>query len=145
MFFTARSTHISTVCLCFILYRRVLLRHVYMVLCTVHVEDTPGINSCRSLRESFCAYCDIIPEQCRTSQPSEMTLLAQQNRVFLHFPFPLLITISPCFVNECILDGFVVCDDDDLVFLTLSFGVLVRCSTSSNAPTCSTGVTTAPV
>ena len=124
-----------------------------MVLCTMHVEDTHGTNSRRNLRESFCACCDVVPEQCRTksSQPCDMTLFAQQNRVFFHFPFPLLITISPCFVGECIHDGFVVCDAEDQVFCGFlswwawSFGVLIWCSTSSTGPTCSAGVTTAPV
>ena len=64
----------------------VLIRQEYMVLCTASVEDNPGINSCRNLRESFCACCDVVPEQCRTksSQPCDMTLFAQQNRVFFH-------------------------------------------------------------
>jgi hypothetical protein len=84
----------------------------------MHVEDTHGTNSRRNLRESFCAYCEVVPEQYRTksSQPCDMTLFAQQNRVFFTTSPSLLITISPCFEGECIHDGFVVCDDEDLFF-----------------------------
>ena len=85
MFFTARSMHTSTVYLCYMLCRRVLLRHVYMVLCTVHVEDTHSTNSRRNVRESFCAYFDVMQNRIMTAMWSDSVCTAEQS----HFLVPL--------------------------------------------------------